>query len=199
MIRMRAAITLREAVETLAWEVLARAAVTRPPVDIDAVAAGEGLGYRPIAFRECLGAYVRNGFPGAGPSWARQSFAFIGMHQHPLRQRFTKAHELAHHLMDDGRVDWVARMRLPLPRRYEGNVYHEAHELFAASLLMPRRWVEGFDGGSWRRGDVASLARHFAVTKIAAAVRLDELLRSRHDIEPAPVPAGELTGLYAQA
>jgi Zn-dependent peptidase ImmA (M78 family) len=187
--------TLREAAERLAWEVLARSVVTRPPVDVDAIAAAEGMRFVRINFGQSLGAYCRaEGFRSRGP------FALIGTHQHPLRQRFTKAHELAHHLLDDRRVEWVARMRLPLPLRYEGVDYHEAHEFFAASLLMPRPWVDRFDGGSWRRRDVARLAEHFAVTKIAAAVRLEEIYgRSTQDIVPMRVTAGELTGLYAQA
>lgn len=187
--------TLRDSVERLAREVLARSGVTRPPVDIDAIAVAEGMRFVRINFGECLGAYTRaEGFRSGGP------LAFIGTHQHPLRQRFTKAHELAHHLIDDRRVEWVARMRLPLPRHHKGVDYHEAHEFFAASLLMPRPWVDRFDGGSWRRDDVARLARHFAVTKIAAAVRLEELYgRPRHDIVPTSVPVGELSGMYAQA
>ena len=163
--------TPRDAIEVLALEVLRRAGIMRPPVDIDAVAAAEGLRFVPLGFDSLLGAYCAD-----PPSHElhKGPFAMIGSHQHPLRQRFTKAHELAHHLMDEPR-GWVVRMQLPLAQRYNGVDYHEAHELFAASLLLPRPWVERFDGGSWRRKDVARLAEHFAVTKIAAAVRLEEV------------------------
>jgi hypothetical protein len=191
---------VRDAAERLAWEVLSRSAVARPPVDIDAIAAAEGMRFVPVEFGTCLGAYSRMFNPDARKAWARQPFAMISSHQHPLRQRFTKAHELAHHLIDDRRIEWVARMKLSLPRRYEGDVYHEAHELFAASLLMPRPWVDRFDGGSWRRRDVERFARAFAVTKIAAAVRLEEIYgRCPRDILPVSVSDGELSGLYAQA
>jgi hypothetical protein len=189
---------MREAIETLAWEVLARAGITRPPVDIDAIAAAEGMRFVSEDFDSLLGVYCSD-----PPSHIPTPFAMISSHQHPHRQRFTKAHELAHHLMDEPR-GWVARMRLPLPR-WDRRIaskfgYHPTHEFFAASLLMPRRWVEQFDGGSWRRDDVARLARHFAVTKIAAAVRLEELHgRPQHDIVPRILAAGELTGMYVQA
>jgi Zn-dependent peptidase ImmA (M78 family) len=189
---------LRDAADRLAWEVLVRSGVTRPPVDVDATAAAEGMYFIPAGFDAFLG----GAYCGDPPSRFidRRPFAFIGSHQHPLRQRFTKAHELAHHLIDDRRIEWVARMDLSLPQRYEGMDYHEAHEFFAASLLMPRRWVERFDGGSWRRRDVERLARQFAVTKIAAAVRVEELYgRSCRDIIPAGVPEEQVTGLYAQA
>ncbi|HEV8670836.1 MAG TPA: ImmA/IrrE family metallo-endopeptidase [Candidatus Limnocylindria bacterium] len=185
---------LRDAVERLAWEVLARSDVTRPPVDIDAIAAREGLRFVPATFDSILGVYC-----GDPPSHVKLPFAMIASHQHPLRQRFTKAHELGHHLMDEPR-GWVARMRLPSGLEHRSRDYHEWHECFAASLLMPRRWVDQFDGGSWRRDDIARLARRFAVTKIAAATRLEELYgRPRLDIVSAIVPAGEHTGLYAQA
>ena len=197
---MTASAAPREAIERLASEVLARSRITQPPVDVDAIAAAEGMRFRRIEFGGSQGAYLAEGIPGARALWARRPFAVIGVHQHPLVQRFTKAHELAHHLIDDGRIEWVERMRLPLPRHREAGGYHEAHEFFAASLLMPRPWVDRFDGGSWRRRDVERFARAFAVTRIAAAVRLEELYgRSPLDVVPAVVPAGELTGLYAQA
>lgn len=169
--------SLREAAERLAAECLARHGVWRPPVDIDAVAAAEGLRFVPIDFAECLGAYS-SGAAGARTSWGRRPFAVIGSHQHPLRQRFTKAHELAHHLLDEP-TGWVARMQLhpPVPRGYKGDVYHEAHELFAASLLMPRPWVLSLVDRSrpMRHADVARIAQRFAVTKIAAGARIHEL------------------------
>jgi Zn-dependent peptidase ImmA (M78 family) len=189
---------LRETLERLAWEVLTRASITRPPIDVDAVAAAAGMRFRMAR----LDSSVAFGFYCHTPPshWRdRTPFALISVHQHPLRAPFTKAHELAHHLIDDPQHDWVAPFGLPAPG-YTWRDYHEAHEFFAASLLMPRPWVDRFDGGSWRRRDVERFARHFAVTKVAAAVRLEELYgRSRMDIVPEVTPVGELTGLYSQA
>lgn len=168
---------MREAGERLAWELLVRHGVERPPVDIDRIAAAEGMRFIPADFDTSLGAYSRIFNPDARAAWARQPFAMIGSHQHPLRQRFTKAHELAHHLIDEP-TGWIARMQLPLPTRYKGlNTYHLAHELFAASLLMPRPWVLAFFGASRRvrAGDVVRFADYFAVTKIAARARIYEL------------------------
>ena len=175
--------SLRDAAEHLAWKVLVRAGATRPPVDIDAVAAAEGLLFRAIGFTTCSGAYLGM-VPGARPPFDHAAIAVIGSHQHPLRQRFTKAHELGHHLVDEPR-DWVVRMALPLPRNHKRNDYHPAQEFFAASLLMPRAWVDRFDGNSWRHRDVARLARHFGVTRVAAAVRVQELYGRDMDLEPA--------------
>lgn len=193
-----AAISFREGAERLASEVLTRSGIRRAPVDVDAIAAAQGLRYLPISFASVQGAYVGTLGPGAHPRADGRAVAFIGSHQHPLRQRFTRAHELGHHLIDHGRVEWVNRLRLELPCHYQGDVYHEAHEHFAAALLMPRGLVERFAGGSWRRGDVERLARAFGVTKIAAAVRVEELYgRRRGQITPRRVT--DLDGLYAQA
>ena len=179
---------MREAAEQLAWAVLVRAAVTRPPVDVDAVAASVGLRFDHMDFTATLGAYVR-GF----------DRAMIGSRQHPLRQRFTKAHELAHHLIDEP-TGWVARMQLPLPPRgtYAGVDYHEAHEFFAASLLMPRPWIRHLERATWRSRDIADVARRFGVTKIAAAVRLGELYGCR-SFDYVVDADGDRRSLYALA
>lgn len=87
---------------------------------------------------------------------------------HPLVQRFTKAHELGHHVMDD---------ILELPPSYKLRDRHWAHERFAAALLMPRAWVVSFiDEQGARGGDiVGDVAARFCVSRPAAEVRLREL------------------------
>ena len=114
--------SLRDEVEVLAdyW----RAGATLP-VDVDAIALEAGLRFEYVEFDKCAGATV------------------IGLASHSStaviiqpRRRLTKAHELAHFLSDEPRPGW----RAPASWTYSGD-WHEPHEYFAASILMPRRWI----------------------------------------------------------
>lgn len=193
--------SLRAACETLAMSVLDRVSAVGPPIDIDLVADAVGLHYVPIDFDQTLGMYTRlpagyrlRGFQGASGSVRGQAVALIGTHQHPLSQRFTKAHELGHHLIDEP-PGWVAALELALPRMHRRVGYHHAQELFAASLLMPLSWVQALDPGRWRRRDVEWLARHFAVTRAAAAARLYEIYGRPTDDVVADINPRELYAL----
>jgi len=160
-----------EAVERLANAVLERHHITRPPIDIDWVAEQEGLRYELEDYANASGAYYR-----LGPTQAR---ALISKREHPLRRVFTKAHELAHHLMDEPSQTWIAGTNLPLPTAYRGRTSHENHEWFAACLLMPRDWLGSFmreRGWQLERADlIETVARMFGVSIGAAAVRLERL------------------------
>ena len=98
----------------------------------------------------------------------------IGVNQahHPLRQRFTIAHELGHFLLGHGlgeehqeeTVDDVFDKPRPIER--------EANR-FASALLMPEAWVKKHvkkDGM-----EIEQLAKAFGVSKQAATIRLLEL------------------------
>ncbi len=67
------------------------------------------------------------------------SHAIISSRERPLRQRFTKAHELGHHILDQA----VTPVRILQPSAYRktNSPRHWAQEYFAASLLMPRPWI----------------------------------------------------------
>ncbi len=167
--------SLREAIEQLAEELLRRhgAAV---PVDVEAIARGEGLRFQRIALERCAGAYARDVDP------AGWSVAFINANHPRSIQRYTMAHELAHHLMDERTEGWVLDLGLPLPPGYTGaDTFHEAHEYFGASLLMPRSCLAGPDGRGSRRDIVTKVATICGVSPIAAAIRIEELSdRPRH-------------------
>jgi predicted transcriptional regulator len=86
------------------------------------------------------------------------------------RQRFTLAHE-AKHILDGPLVDVIYRHLPDGPAR---DVHIESVcDHFAASLLMPRRWIVD----RWRQGqrDAAALAWIFDVSLQAVLVRLQVL------------------------
>lgn len=151
-------------VEALAAEVLARRGVTRGSVDVDDVAQREGLIFELVpGLRVVQGAYYRD-----CPSAGGRSLAFIRADDHALVQRFTKAHELCHHLLDE---------HVELPESYRKGGRHYLHERFAGALLMPEAWVAAVVEDSRRTGTpvVSAVAQRFEVTWPAALVRLREL------------------------
>lgn len=159
-------------VERVAEAVLVRHKIGRPPVDVDRIAELDGLRWEYADLAGVGGMYYNEG-PGHG-------VATINAREHPLRQRFTKAHELAHHLLDGaGQIRAAGLGHLTLPSGYRGRDSHWAHDRFAAALLMPRAWIGAYmrDHG-WkleRPQLVADIAREFRVSRRAAEVRLEKL------------------------
>lgn len=158
-----------ETIAQIALEVLARQGQRTPPVDIDYVASGEGLVYILTDVERISGGYFCD-LDGHG-------HAIISSRDHPLRQRFTKAHELGHHILDEA----VAPVHILQPSAYRktNSPRHWAQEYFAASLLMPRPWVADLirvtQGWGTRDELIREVARRFQVSRAAAEVRLREL------------------------
>jgi Zn-dependent peptidase ImmA (M78 family) len=160
-------------IEKFALLVLDRNRVSAPPVNVDEIAQAERLNFDVRPLERTSGSYFRDP-DGLG-------HATINANDHRLRQRFTKAHELAHHLIDEA-ADGVRVQGMPwlrLPAAYRGRDRHWMHERFAAALLLPRVWVGSFmrDRG-WqleREVLVRSVARFFDVSQAAAEIRLTEL------------------------
>jgi len=158
-----------EVIARIALQILARNGQKVPPVDIDYVASGEGLVYILTEVERISGGYFRD-LDGHGQ-------AIISSREHPLRQRFTKAHELGHHILDE--AVRPASLLQPSAYRKTNSPRHWAQEYFAGSLLMPRRWVADLirDPQGW--GTPAELirevAKRFEVSRAAAEVRLREL------------------------
>lgn len=97
----------------------------------------------------------------------------INGNDHPRRQRFTLAHELAHlilhrDLIGDGVVDNAMYRSKTLSNAIESQANR-----FAADLLMPARLVRQF----WREGikSVAQMAAKFDVSTAAARIRIVDL------------------------
>lgn len=161
-----------DAIERLAERILAKHRVMAPPVNVDEIANAEGLDFQIVPLASLSGGYIRDD-DGRG-------HAMISASEHRLRQRFTKGHELAHHLVDHPeQLTALGFPHLRLPTGYRGRERHWAHERFAAALLMPRAWVASFvrDRG-WQMPQerlVVEVARLFDVSRVAARIRLQEL------------------------
>ncbi len=164
--------TSSEEIELLAELLLARHGVYAPPVNVDEVSNAEGLDFQLVELGALSGGYMRDN-EGHG-------HAMIAAGEHRLRRRFTKAHELAHHLFDEPEIAYARGFpQLRLPTGYRGRDRHWAHQRFAAALLMPRSWLGIFvRERGWRLSRdtlVREIARTFDVSRSAAEIRLVEL------------------------
>ncbi len=143
-------------------ELLDKAGVDDAPVKVKQLAESCGLMVFERAFPEALSGFLLE----------LEEGAVIGVNcrHHRVRQRFSTAHELGHHLLGHSE-----RFHIDVS---DGNspgadyASERAANEFAAELLMPRRLVsrlaEGEPGTSW-------LAQRFDVSEIAMGYRLVNL------------------------
>ncbi|MBU0581924.1 MAG: ImmA/IrrE family metallo-endopeptidase [Alphaproteobacteria bacterium] len=148
------------------FEVIARHQKA-PPIPLDAISADLGLRVvqTPLG-SDTAGQIVRDGRSHSGYS------IYINSTQHPNRQRFTWAHEIAHFalhrdLIESGIVDDT------MYRSSLSNFYEVQANKMAADILMPIRLVK-----RWRdlmQMDVVQLAKAFQVSTASMQIRLDGL------------------------
>lgn len=162
-------------IERRALHLLKRLDLSRPPVDVDFIAKALGIRVeRTDLGPDCSGVLVR-----------RDGRAVIGVNwtDPPVRQRFTVAHELAHHELHTGqtyvdRGQYIVQFRDASSGSGTKTEEREANQ-FAAALLMPGPWVaeaflrQPFD----LTNDEAlrSLAETFQVSTQAMSYRLGNL------------------------
>jgi hypothetical protein len=149
------------------FEVIARYQATAP-VDLDAIARDLGLAVRraPLG-RQVAGQIMRDPMRGG-----RSGFSiFINSDEHPNRQRFTLAHEIAHFvlhrdLIEDGIVDDT------MYRSEMSNAYEAQANKMAADIIMPVRLVKRL----WpSQPSPEAMAKAFGVSTAAMKIRLDGL------------------------
>jgi Zn-dependent peptidase ImmA (M78 family) len=168
--------------EALAYELLKKYGVHKPPVPVEDIAKGEGA------------IIVRQHFEGSesGFTLRNDHQAIIGVNTRTShkRQRFTIAHEIGHLKLGDGKpliVDHSVRVDM---RNDVSSIGTDAQEIaanaFGAALLMPHDFVIGhvkrFAAEIERTGRVltrdqlvADLAREFDVSTEAMGFRLINL------------------------
>ncbi len=119
----------------------------------------------------------------SGMSFIKNGVAVIVVNaiHHPNRQRFTLAHELAHHVLH---ADYLSRNvhvdTAVLQRNEKSSEGSDVKEVeantFAAELLMPKSLLKGF--GRVDANDeakIAEIARRFKVSPAAMAIRLENI------------------------
>jgi Zn-dependent peptidase ImmA (M78 family) len=128
----------RRKIESLIEELLATHNITEAPVPVERIAKAKGA----RIFYQSLEGDV------SGFLYRDEAQAVIGVNTHhaPARQHFTTAHELGHLLLHDQEqlhIDHGFRVRLRDDVSSQGTDEAEREaNLFAASLLMPKRFIE---------------------------------------------------------
>jgi Zn-dependent peptidase ImmA (M78 family)/DNA-binding XRE family transcriptional regulator len=147
---------------------LAAAGVTKPPIDVEALAAGTGVRVVPRLVHDIDGLVVELD---SGPAiWVNRDQAWT-------RQRFTIAHELGHYLLrhsDRFHVDFGGDLAPSATGEHPGYSWRaeRAANDFAANLLMPAPMVrEAFK----LTEEVKFLATQFDVSPAAMGFRLSAL------------------------
>jgi Zn-dependent peptidase ImmA (M78 family) len=167
-------------IEEQVTRILTAHGISQPPIPLDRIAAAEGLPIIESSFpSDVSGALIRNG----GVSGIAVNCA-----QSPNRQRFTIAHELAHHLLghkgEQDHIDWKFTV---LRRDGKSSEATDGDEIeanaFAAQLLMPKHMIVadlrnevGLNGEVELTDErLIALARRYRVSTIAMNYRLINL------------------------
>ncbi|MGW1419838.1 ImmA/IrrE family metallo-endopeptidase [Bradyrhizobium manausense] len=146
-----------------------------PPVSLDLVADLLGAEIREVELDDDASGIL---FRGNG----RKVIAVNRSH-HPLRKRFTIAHELGHLALHKGaevHVDQVFRINLRDARSATAEDVEEIEaNAFAANLLIPAQWIRldvaGYTLDLENEARIDALADRYQVSKQAMIVRLTSL------------------------
>ena len=114
---------------------------------------------------------LAHGLPSSGATvWSRGRWVVqLRAEDHPLRRRFSLAHELKH-ILDHPSID---QLYSDAPNASSQERAERICDYFAACLLMPRPWVKkAWVSGLQSPGD---LARLFGVSRAAMNFRLNQL------------------------
>lgn len=157
---------VRGAVRSLAdlRELMAREGLATYPVDVDAVAKLLGLTVLLEPMDDELSGFLEL----RGDSWV----AGINAYHHPVRRRFTLAHEVGHFVLHrDAQTDF--RDRTFARRTNDPSKMERQADDFAADLLMPAASVIEAIGRGLR--NLNDLAQAFNVSSLAMRYRLQSL------------------------
>jgi hypothetical protein len=138
---------------------------TKPPVDVEAIAKDLGIKiYREDLGSEIFGSLLRDRSRGGWSGYA----ICLNRNNHPNRQRFTLAHEIAHFVLhrdlaEAGIIDDIHY------RSTLSNIHETQANQLAADILMPRalvakEYVSRMEG--------PPLAARFLVSELAMNIRL---------------------------
>ncbi|MEQ8396551.1 ImmA/IrrE family metallo-endopeptidase [Thalassobaculum sp.] len=139
------------------------------PVDVHAIARNLGLRIRSLDLGENVGGRIKR-------AWSGGYEVHVNERDHPRRQRFTIAHEIAHFVMHRDLIgDGITEDALFRGPWGDPHVETQANRL-AADILMPYFLIQIY----WLRAErsVDQLARRFDVSKQAMEIRLEGFRRS---------------------
>lgn len=147
---------MRDTDKTSPDDVLSFFEITVPPVDMEYLVRRLGVNLH----------FVDNpGWAGAVETTEDRADIWVNRNDHPLRQRFTMAHEIGHLLRHPS-----ASGRLHRDTTFQGGWQEVEANRFAADLLMPE-WMLDMAISS-TKGDVRRLANLFQVSEQAMTYRL---------------------------
>lgn len=167
-------------------QVLKESGVTTRPVDLELVLKHFGIRQYPLpANADIFGAIVRE---------RDDVIIAINPNQHPNRQRFTLAHELAHYFCHSGDnapaqfVDGDFRLHWRNTESSRGVNWQEIEaNRFAAALLMPEKFLRGDldQFGKIDDGVIQRLASLYKVSRVSMQYRLINLGLLPPDVDPS--------------
>lgn len=164
----------REAAEAAARSLFQKLRTCGKPVDLDRIARFLDIEIQMIPLDDELSgmAFVRDG----------KSIIVVNAYHHRNRQRFTIAHEIAHHVLHSADLREAVHVdKAILNRNARSTTGEDVNEVqanaFAAELLMPKSELRKLGTIDVNDDDrIATLAREFRVSPAAMAIRVDNLL-----------------------
>lgn len=164
----------RERAENAARALRQKFRIAGRPVDVEKIARMSGIEIQTIPLDDELSgmAFIKEG----------RSIIVVNALHHRNRQRFTIAHELAHHTLHQEELTKAVHVDKAILRRNARSttgedLFEVEANAFAAELLMPRSelraygWIDVNDDHV-----IASLAREFQVSAASMAIRVDSLM-----------------------
>jgi predicted transcriptional regulator len=137
------------------------------PVDVDSLANALGLQVRRVALETGIGGAIRRGPHGYE--------IYVNVTDHPRRQRFTIAHEIAHFILHRDMIGDGFNEDVMFRGPFGSAAETQANRL-AADILMPHSLIRPL----WVAGarDVREFARAFEVSPAAMEIRLESFKRA---------------------
>tara|TARA_R110000787_G_scaffold251197_2_gene356694 strand:+ start:221 stop:727 length:507 start_codon:yes stop_codon:yes gene_type:complete len=156
----------------VARRIISELGISGPPVPVERIAKARGIRIQYAPLDEEL----------SGMAFVKDGISVIGVNaiHHPNRQRFTIAHELAHHLLHRDHLEGQVHVDKTILKRdilaHSGTDRIEVDaNAFAAELLMPEDMIaQAIEGGLDIADDVklAAIAKRFRVSTAALQFRL---------------------------
>lgn len=149
-------------IEKISSQALQKAGGSDLPVPVEKIAGAFGLEVVEFAFHNKISGLLKK----------EQGVIGVNQTHHPVRKRFTIAHELGHFLLGHGLGEEIQEETIDDSFDKSHPQEREANQ-FASCLLMPREFVK--KEVNKNSLDIEKLSKTFGVSKQAITIRLLEL------------------------